>query len=238
MKAVIFIHIYYTDLWKQIIEKISKLNLVDYKYYINVSESINTESVVKEIKEIIPKAVVVNSPNKGKDIGGKFVLLNYYLNDSFEADYMLFLHDKKSPQAINGNEWREKLYKIINKDYFDNIIELFKNDKTGIVASEEAIVKDTDENNDIIFAPGKEKLLELKKQYAIKVEDLSFAGGTMFWIRSVIFENFFKTYDIMEIYKSFETGNVLDDIESSNTHCWERLLSWIATNENYKIRGI
>ena len=76
------------------------------------------------------------------------------------------------------------------------------------------------------------------KKYGISISNYEFIGGTMYWMKAPIIENFFTKYNPMQIRSELEAGNVMDNYGSTNAHTWERVLSWAATNQGYRVRGI
>ena len=60
----------------------------------------------------------------------------------------------------------------------------------------------------------------------------------MFWTKAKPIMDFFKNYNPLEIRMDLEDGNVLDNFNGTTTHAWERLLSWIVTNQGLTIKGI
>ena len=63
--------------------------------------------------------------NKGKDIGGKLLLIDLVLKLYKEIPYLMFLHDKKSLQKYSGSFEKEKLFEILEPEKFIKEINLF-----------------------------------------------------------------------------------------------------------------
>jgi lipopolysaccharide biosynthesis protein len=182
---------------------------------------------------------IISSPNQGKDIGGKLALIDLTIKLKINADYYIFLHDKKSPHTTLGDIWREKLFKIIEPQNIEKIKNMFdEDDKLGIVAAKEFIVNEFDETTGNFNCTSNSILKELIKQYKLNLTNFDFVGGTMFWVKTEIFNNFFSRYNPLEIRATLEKGNVLDHDHGTYTHAWERMFSWIATDQGYKIKGI
>ena len=182
--------------------------------------------------------IIKNSSNKGKDIGGKLVLMDAYLRLGIKSDYILLLHDKHSPYHNQSEQWQKQLFRIAQKEYYEEIIDLFdKDSQVGIVAAQNAIRNEADNDQNRDAYTSTEFIQSLKKEYNIYPPGLQYVAGTMFWIRASIFEDFFSIYSPLKIRSQMEEGNVLDD-EPTVTHAWERLLSWLVTSKGYKIKGI
>lgn len=179
------------------------------------------------------------SPNKGKDIGGKLILIDSYLKQACKSEFILLLHDKRSPYHTKGKEWSETLLSIATETFVSSAISEFRtNPQVGIVANKFSILNELDNSEGSRFYIDSIVIKELKKEYAIHPSDLRYVAGCMFWVRSSIFEDFFKEYHPLKIRKTLEQGNVTDEDGPKNTHAWERLFSWLVTSRGYKIKGI
>lgn len=178
-------------------------------------------------------------PNKGKDLGGKLFGIKVLLEQESDDEFVLFLHDKKSPQVIDGERWKKELWSIGSKEQIAKATKIFKEDPSvGIVAQTESIVQPSIAGEDFAYAKNKELLFAEAKRYNILPADKSFVAGTMFIARLQPYLEFFKLNDPLLIRSNFENGNVLDLENGTYTHSWERLLSWILTSKGYKIAGI
>ena len=113
-------------------------NIVEDSFY-NAGEN---DTIFVEPKDSVTgsylnKLIVRKSPNLGKDIGGKLVLLDTYLRIKEETEFIIFLHDKNSPHKIQNKEWQQKLFQVVEPDFIEQAVSFFKaNLKTGIIAME------------------------------------------------------------------------------------------------------
>ena len=181
----------------------------------------------------------IQTTNKGKDIGGKLALIDLSLNMGLRVNYYILLHDKKSIHNPLGEIWRKKLFRIIEPEQIETIIRIFETDKkVGIVAAQEFIMNEYDRDTDNFSCTSHAILKELIAKYNLKLNTYDFVGGTMFWIRAEIIERFFRKHSPLEIRATLEQGNVLDTDKGTYTHAWERMFSWIATDQQYTIKGI
>jgi lipopolysaccharide biosynthesis protein len=185
----------------------------------------------------LSQLVIKASTNKGKDIGGKLILIDAYLKLGIRSDYLLLLHDKTSPYRSNSLQWRKSLLRIVEKENQDKILALFNDPKTGIVASANMIRNEQDNEQKRDAYTDSQFIKELRNKYQIQPPHLSYVAGTMFWVRAALFEKFFKQYPPLEIRSTLEDGNVTDET-STVTHAWERLLCWLVTARGYKIKGV
>ncbi len=236
----LLLHIYYKESWDTYLnEVLSKIKYLDFDLYINlpVSQTHNYE-LVKKIKVEYPSAIIIESPNIGKDIGGKLALLNHFFVLKSNKELIVFLHDKKSPQSATGERWRKTLYKIVDNKYIPEILNLLKNKKTGIVGAKECIINEKDSRTKLFKSNNSSYLDLLLAKYSIVPNDFYFIGGTMFWIKREAIEPFFLKYSAIECRSELEKGNVSDDLMGSKTHAWERLICWINSSRGYSLKGI
>ena len=213
---------------------------IDYNFFFNLcSGTISNSGIKDSIVKNHSKPFIISSSNKGKDIGGKLALIDLCIQLKSNASYYIFLHDKQSPHTTLGETWKKKLFRIIEPANINRIIELFeKNKNIGIIAAEEFIVNEYDKKNDCFTCSSNSILKELIISYSLNLNNYDFVGGGMFWIRAEIVHSFFKKYSPLDIRETLETGNVLDHEYGTKTHAWERVLSWIAIDQGYYIKGI
>jgi lipopolysaccharide biosynthesis protein len=237
----ILIHIYYPDSWDNIFrEQLAPLRKYNPVLLVNISNINNSiDSISACIKNDFPGAVIITSPNKGKDIGGKLALIDLYLKMNLETDYMVLLHDKVSPQALRGEKWRKTLFSIVDPQSVPGILQEFKkNIKTGIIGSSDFIMNEYNADTGLFSSTNNSKIKELLTRYQINITRYNFIGGTMFWIRSVVIRTFFSRYSALGCREMLEEGNTMDDFEGTYTHTWERLMCWIAIAQNFTLKGI
>jgi lipopolysaccharide biosynthesis protein len=243
----IFFHNYYGRHEEWIGYFSQKLQHPFYLFYNIVEDSLYNQDDDRALGDrlyqiagpFLKKIVIRRSPNQGKDIGGKLVLLDAFLRMQTDSEYMVFLHDKKSPQAVQSQEWKDKLFQIIDPAFTEKAIRLFgKNKEIGIIASSYTI---NDEYNYALqsFASNNQtQLTELRARFHIDSSDHRYVAGTMFWARSSPLLDFFRTHPPLDIRKTLEKGNVMDERTGTNTHAWERLLSWLIFARGYTIKGL
>lgn len=236
--AVLY-HIFYEDSCETVCQELRSLHNYQAIFLFNICiDTPDKITMSKILKDSFPDCFIITTSNKGKDIGAKLALLQLYLQLELSADYLLFLHDKKSLQALKSSTWKKGLLKIISAGSIEKTIALFeKNSNCGIVGAKEYVIKEPFENNDFIGVNGK-ILCQLLKEHHINPSSYEFVAGTMFWARALPLKNFFGKYNPLEIRKTLEDGNVIDNFSGTITHSWERALSWIVTSQSYSIEGI
>jgi rhamnosyltransferase len=235
----ILTHIFYDNTWADIKNKLSFFKDKGAQFLFSISEAcLIKDELVEDIYTSFPNSLILTTSNIGKDIGGKFALIDLYLSLEFDSDYVIFLHDKQSPHSLIGESWKNNLQKIIESKNYNQIVRTFEVDeKIGLIGAKEHLISEYDNTNNT-FLNNNDKIHEFIKRYNISLSNFEFFGGTMYWMRTVILKNFFKQYNPMEIRAELEAGNVLDNHGSTNAHTWERVLSWVASSQGYRLHGI
>jgi lipopolysaccharide biosynthesis protein len=242
MKAKIFVivYLYYPDTWNSLWKQLSHFPKKDVFFAIVIcSSNPGKSTLTNKIRQQIENALILESPNKGKDIGAKLIGLIAAFQLSVEPDYILFLHDKKSPHTVIGDIWRKKLLKVIDKEQFHRILTLLeKNPSVGIICTASSILNEYNAESQQFNCTSNIILQKAIRDYSFTLNNYSFVAGTMFWARFEPYKFFFSQHSPLSIREKLENGNVLDHDNGSLTHTWERLLSWIVTNNKLKIQGI
>jgi lipopolysaccharide biosynthesis protein len=244
----IFFHNYYGQHEKWIKYFSEKVNTPFNLYYNIVENSIYNLEADKRISDrlnnlksgnFLNKIILRISPNQGKDIGGKLVLIDAYLRGLEESEYIIFIHDKKSPQSVQSIEWQKKLFQIIEPSFVEKALTIFsKNKSVGIIAEESTISNEFDYTTNSFSSNNLSRLKNLQTDFNVTPADYHYVAGTMFWARSLPLMRFFREHPPLNIRMTLEKGNILDETEGSYTHAWERMLSWLIIAQEYTIKGI
>jgi len=237
--VLVFIaHIYYDNTWIEIRNKLRNFNNGRNYFLFSISEGcLMSREIIESIKESFDNAYTLITPNIGKDIGGKLALIDLYLFLGIKSSYIVMLHDKQSLHSVAGESWKSELFKVFDVNNLPKILDLFRDSKVGIVGTKKWIVNEYDAGTDN-FINNDQMSKKLCKRFHISIQNYDFIGGTMFWIRSSVIEKFFRKNDPILIRAELESGNVMDSHGESLTHTWERMFSWIATNDGYRVDGI
>ena len=171
-----------------------------------------------------PKAVMLQA-HKGCDTGAFLLQIDYILRSGRKYDYIFKIHTKSNNQVFD-NWKRELLDPVAGKCHnIQLVMKLFEQDSTiGAIGSRKWLLK-TDIDFDIFT--------HLCDQLAVD-KNGQFFGGTIFWIRFTIIEQFFTHIDIDHYYQLCELGK---PSEPSHTHSWERLFGLIVTTLKYRMCG-
>ena len=241
----IFFHNYYGNHQYWIDFFISKLTIPSILYYNIVCDSIYNLQEEKEIKRLtqinsgnLHEIIFRRSPNKGKDIGGKLILLDAYKKLGKETEFGLFLHDKKSIYKANSIKWANGLFKIMEPPFQKKVFQLFTEHKNiGIIAASGSVLNEYNDSLKIFISTNDKILSLLQNQFNISPGNFQYVAGTMFWFRMQPLNHFFQKKSLLKIRGDLEVGNITDEFSGSYTHSWERLLSWIFIAQHYKINA-
>lgn len=240
LRISVFTHIFYDTGLALLRDSLLNLAVYNAEYFFSIStDCTQKENIIAETKKLFPAAYILETTNIGKDIGGKLALLDLYIRLNTESDYMVFLHDKLSPQALNGEEWREQLLKIATKENIPSIIKLFESDNSiGAIGNKDCIFSEYRAETDDFLSPNNTLLKQYITRFNIHTKNYAFVAGTMFWVRSKIITSFFSKYSALEIRKNMERGNVTDTQIGTHTHTMERFLGFIVGDSGHKLTGI
>jgi lipopolysaccharide biosynthesis protein len=238
-RIAVLYHVFYENSVDEICIELKPFLLYDVVFLFNICDiTPGKDKIASILANKFPGCYIINSSNKGKDIGAKLCLLALYKQMQFKCEYIVFLHDKKSLQALKEIRWKKELLKILAPENIDAILNHFSNhNNSGIAATKTYILKEVLDHK-IENSVNSGLIKELLNQYKIAPINLEYIAGTMFWARAKPFEDFFLNHDPLLIREKLESGNVLDNFEATYTHSWERILTWIVTEKNYKIYGI
>lgn len=235
----IFVHLYYPGTYKYLIEKLSIFSDLNVQIFVNICiDTPDKNKIIEAFQKKFPSTHFISTANIGKDIGGKLALYALMEHLKITSEWILFLHDKMSPQSVNGERWRDELYRIFEKDQINNLAVLMKGNKTGIICSKEFLVSYSKTDKKVQQDPNYEFLFKQSKRYNIQAKNFKYVGGTIFWIRKSILDKFFSEEDVLSIRNELEEGNVMDNHSASLTHTWERLFGLICAKQGYKLEGI
>jgi len=235
----ILYHIFYEDSCDIVCRELETIQQYKPVFIFNIcADTPGKKNMAHQLSNKFPGCFIIFTSNTGKDIGAKLVMLQLLLQLEINPDYLLFLHDKKSLQALKSASWKNDLLTIIHPSKIETVLKYFaQDDQCGMIAAKKYIHKEPFENNSFT---GKNAVLlkELMDRHHIRTNDFSFVAGTMFWARAAPMLRFFGEHNPLNIRKGMETGNVIDNFSGTITHSWERLLSWIITAQKLHIRGI
>lgn len=211
-------HLYHHHLWGEISESIAKIK--NAMIYVNLTDDKPHDVISTEVKNKFPEAKILVSPNQGKDIGGNLRLIGQWMEDGSPGDLMILCHSKNK----NGG-WRRELISGLSTNY---VPFLFKNSKVGMVGHKNWFYQRSGDVNSRFYN-------NYCMRFGLNDTGMDFIAGTMFCVRSSIFEEFFSKFNPIDIANELEFG---DMNEPSKTHAWERLYGEIVKNAGYLIKPV
>jgi len=238
-RYVVICQLFYPDEINGLLDVLSILNRNETLFVFNIG-TFDKSSVIEAIKKRFEQYLIYENPQKGRDIGAKLFLINAILNLGITAEYALMVHDKKSPHLSNGSGWRNDLLKILEPKNLNRVQDIFKDPEIGVIASLKFIENEYDPITKKFKCRSNHILKHLIKEMKWEITDYRFVAGCIFLIRFEILKNSFSDpgSKIINIISSLEFGNVLDFNKGTFIHSWERLFSWLATSQGYRIYGI
>ena len=238
-KVAILYHIFYEDTIEHIVEQLRQLDYFEPVFLFNISGDAPDQLEIREfLTQDFPDSMITISSNKGKDIGGKLLLLNTCIHSGVKPDWFILLHDKKSLQALNAKTWKDDLLRIIDGSQVEKIDKLISDPlNCGIIAAENYIREEKKQEGKFT-GPNGPIMDQLTQEYRISCKTFEYVAGTMFWAKADKLLNFFSEHDPLKIRSTLEPGNILDNFSGSLTHSWERMLSWIIVSQGLTIKTV
>jgi len=237
----IFWHIYYYDVARLQLDYLNNVS-EPFDLWVNITEPETTEDKTKAksleatIHERFPNAVILYSPNQGRDIGGFFNLLS---NCNKVYSTWAFIHTKKSEHIAevakrkrfpfaNGGVWRDQLMGVLmgTPQQVHKCHTMLDRPGIGIVGLKRMNLRYVGKNEAM--------LKRLCRRYGIEYKAANFIAGTMFWARGDILS---RIRNLGITQSDFETDNN-SDLDATLAHAWERMFSLIARDMGYKTTGI
>lgn len=240
MSLLIIAHIYYSTGWEYLLERLENLNKYPCKFIFNVVNlSFDKEDIKYYIDKNFPDAIIIDSSEHGRDIGGKLAAIDLSIKMKIESELTLIIHDKQSSHTLTGIAWRNELFRVIEKNELPYIFSRFeKNAKTGIIGSKKFIMSEYNFANKRFDSVSDDILRKIITEMNFMITDFNFIAGNVFWIRSKIINDFFSKNSALKIRSKLERGNVLDFHQGTYIHSWERIFSWLANMYGFDMIGI
>ncbi len=232
-KILVYIHIFYKESVKEIIEYLKNLESYNYELIISTIKGVYNNEIKAEIQKFKPNAKIYEYENRGFDIGPFFETLSHINLNHY--DIIFKLQSKGTAhkfsytygQVFKNRDWFEYLYEgILGAFTVHKTIDVLYNDKNniGIVAAKNLIVQDP---------PHKVEYTRQKlEQYKINIaKNYYFVAGTCYAEKAHLAKNI-QNLKIQ-----------IDDFEESNhgyfslAHAMERYITSNIEQEGYKMYG-
>lgn len=164
------------------------------------------------------------SENRGLDIGGFFLMLDYAIEHNITHDYFVKIHTKT-------NRWRRLNLKIL-----DINLSMFLGKYDVIYGCPHYFDFNHSERQSSIGKYWHEKnclqLQQLLEQYQLPQKSFFFAGGTMFIASSKV-TDFFRDHNRLEIFNSLNPG--YPAIDGCIEHAYERFFGYLFEHLNFNV---
>ena len=259
-KTAVFVHFYYQDLLDEFLDYLDNFpNETDIFFNAPSRPKDALLEIQDKLELRFPRATLLISWNKGKDIGGLFHIYAYLKHQRLTYDYVCILHTKKNVLAnkINrfspeyGDNWRKRMISSIagSKATVLKMIDILdRQPQIGMIGCEEYrdnfmgtalehISRYADKLGIVIEPPraGELSTLDVQRPRDERVKSaLSFFAGTMFWARWPILEQAFDKLGI-DPEREFDNENVDD---GKPQHAFERLLGYAVSAAGYELLGV
>ena len=185
--SAVILHLYYPDLWPEFRDAIAQIP-TPCDLYISLTEG--REDVLADIVRDRPDAVVIEYPNRGRDIAPRLALLRLARTQCY--DQLLYLHSKKSPhlrevehihipflQHKDGDLWRRELVSELLYDAKAAIATFSKNPGLGLLGPRRFWLQTAFPD------PNSPRLAQLSAKMGLALDPLrhGYFAGSMFWCR-------------------------------------------------------
>lgn len=175
-------HVYYHDLWPEFAERLARLE--DADLYVTLTyRGEESDALADQIRTEFPGAVVVPTPNRGRDILPFLMLVNAGALDGYEA--VCKIHTKKSPHREDGAEWRRHLIGgILPDEGLEPLLERFvADDSAAFWVADGQHYTGTE-----WWGSNFEVTRDLMRRLEIEIDrdTLSFPAGSIYWIKPLM----------------------------------------------------
>ncbi len=233
---VIFLHIYYSHLYPEILQRLQQIPF-EFRLYVNLVNGYSGH-LKDDILNHFPTAIITISPNAGMDCGGNLRNFQHWLQHEQNEDFLIFLHSKGKPFGFEDSkkvqetdELRNLLWSIVSPEKYPLVEKAFEDENVGMVGVHEWHRYPGRDHGDPI--PECQRICTLLALNNYETNSFGFIGGTMFFVRSKLFKEAFKNIDIEAIVKELPPSSNGGDI-----HAWERIFGYIPLSLGYQIKGI
>ena len=225
-KTAIIVHVFYLDVWHEIISYLQALTL-DYDLYITISEDITDVHIV-DMFEQVPQAHIYKVENRGRDVLPFLQILKLIGTDTYAT--LCKLHTKKSVEIDNGDAWRKLLYYdlIGSEEIVEDTLQRFQQESTlGTITGKNLIL------DGMKFDLGNsEKVKHLAQLAQVPfVANYHFAAGTMFWMRPVLLKPLLPLLEKDALVFEEEFGQT----DHTLAHAMERFFGLLCEAQGYRL---
>jgi lipopolysaccharide biosynthesis protein len=226
-RIAVVVHIYYKDLWSEISPSLKNIE-EPFDLFVTLVVGVSND-LASEIKKAWPFARILNVDNHGRDILPFLCLAKTGILSRYE--FICKLHTKRSPWHEDGDRWRQGLIEGVlgNSDVVRRILFAFRADPNlGMVVGDGQMF-----SGRYLWLGNAAHLTRLFERFGMDERefDKSFAGGSIFWIRSCLLQT---VSELPVEFDDFEPEPIGND--GSLAHAIERLISLICYEADMVIR--
>jgi lipopolysaccharide biosynthesis protein len=231
VRIAVVIHLYYFDLLDEIASYLHAI-IEPYDLYVTTPFEADISSIINKMCNKAVSVTVLLSKNSGRDIGPFIYLYKKGYLDGYMA--VLKLHSKKSKYSLNGDLWRNSLYRSVigNSIDFRRMCFAFEEGVVGMIGPKEYYL-----TNNKFWGSNKLTAKKLLAETGLFNEnqdpELGFFAGSMFWFSPEAFNPIKK---IGDNYNDFGVEKGLQD--GTLAHAYERIFALICKKSGFKISSI
>ena len=179
-KIAIILHVFYLDVFEEIVELLKKNDKADFKLFITTPEGLIQE-INSKLKSTSFDYSIMEVMNRGRDVLPFLTVLPRAFDEGF--DTILKIHTKRSNHLKKNENWRDDLFgKLIGDGAINNAIQVFNSHKEiGILGPIGHILPMS-----FYYGANSGRVEMLSYKMGLKSNQLSdflFVAGTMFFAR-------------------------------------------------------
>lgn len=226
--TAVVLHLYYPELWPEMAAELAHLG-DDYDLYVALPEHAD-ESARQAITRQVPKAMLLEFPNRGRDIAPFLTVLKGIRPLGYRQ--VLKIHAKKSLHREDGSEWRQGFMRELlgSADQVQRITRAFAEDpRLGLVGPAGHYLAYRHYWGYPVSYPARVEQLKTQLGVDTPLQALHFFAGSMFWCRPEALDGLLKTLTP----ENFDEE--LGQVDGTLAHEVERLFVGVCQAEGYRV---
>lgn len=226
----IVVHIYYHDLWEELNQVLSQLN-IQFDLFITLCEQGEKTSILYQIiKQAFPKAIIFRVDNHGRDILPFIQLINHDVLIHYKG--ICKIHTKKSLHLRDGDAWRKQLIQSLLPQHKTSTLltQFLANNKIILCAPDKSILAGREYWGNNLE---KGELLTTKLNLLIEPDNLIFPAGSMYWIKPRLLK-LIKQLNLNQ--SSFEEES--SQLDGTTAHIFERLIGYLVSASQFQMAEV
>lgn len=230
-RLAVVMHVYYGDLLPELLQQIKNINV---PFDLIITNATGRPLRIALDDHLASDVQVFDVPNRGRDILPLVMLVNANVLSSYEL--VLKIHTKKSEWrqehaelSGDGESWRDSLLSSLlgSEENVSQILDSFAaNPNLGIVTSDDSVLGAEFWGGDRAIAAAILRRVQLDIDHL----PLSFAAGSMYWIRAFVLQGL-QALNLQEADFEEEAGQV----DGTTAHAIERLIGMLALEAGYHL---